>query len=622
MVDNTIVLQLNAYVRPEIKESPSNEWVLNGDNNDFYQYIIDRYNGSPTNSAVIDSYTRMTYGLGLNVDTPLFNKKEVRRIVKDFNMFGEASFELLYLKGKPVSAIHIPKEKIAPEKADENGNITGYWYCYNWNKKNEFPPKRFDAFKYGKGAKRSEIVVIKDYQVGQFYFSNPSYFSAMPYAELEEEIANFFINHVKNKFMVSTIVNVNNGIPESEEERRKLARQYQNGTSGTSNAGVIVVSFNDNKDNATTIEQVQVVDAYQQYQYLGEEARRQICVGHKVVSTSIIGIDKSTGFSSNADEIETAFNETMLNVIQPIQENLLDVFQEIANMSGIKETLEFVNLRQPKVDEAQKADAALTPDEQAISDAKISYNGAQIASAIDIFAKVKEGILTTEQAIVFLVQFLNIEANVAQTLFTSGTTPIQQLAKISLSQVVTPIADPLIELGEIIDESEWECIDEVPVSGEPILTETSLHLAKTFSSFPNVKSEQDNDLFKIRYSYSGPKADDKTRDFCRKMLSADKVYRKEDIELASSKVVNPGFGPKGADTYNIWLYKGSVNCRHFFMRKIYLRRNNKNISVNEARKMILQLDPKDRQKAKWEENDPLVAQPAQSSNNYFRLPKE
>jgi hypothetical protein len=545
MTDNTIVLQLNSYVRPEIKESPYKEWVLNGDNNEFYQYIIDRYNGSPTNSAVIDSYTRMTYGLGLNVSTPLFDKKEVRRIVKDFNMFGETSFELLYLKGKPVKAIHIPKEKVAPEKADENGNITGYYYCYNWNKQNEFTPKRFDAFKYGKGAKRSEIVVVKDYQVGQFYFSNPSYLSAMPYAELEEEIANFFINHVKNKFMVSTIVNVNNGIPESEEERRKLARKYQNGTSGTNNAGVIVVSFNDNKDNATTIEQVQVVDAYQQYQYLGEEARRQICVGHKVVSTSIIGIDKSTGFSSNSEEIETAFNETMLNVIQPIQENLLDTFQEIANMSGLKETLEFVNLRQPKADEAQK---------------------------------------------------------------------------VTLSQVITPTAEPLIELGEIIDESEWECIDEVAVSGEPILTETSLHLAKTFSSFPNVKSEQDTDLFKIRYSYAGSGSGE--RDFCNKVISANKVYRKEDIELAGSKVVNKGFGPKGADTYDLFLYKGGVNCKHFWMRKIYLRRNNKNISVNEARKMILELDPKDRQKAKWQDNDPLVAQPAQASNNFFKLPKE
>lgn len=619
MADNNIVLQMASYVRPEIKESQGKEWVLNGDNNDFYNYIIDRYNGSPTNSAILDTYTRMTYGLGLNIGVPLFSKNEVRKILKDFCLFGEASFELMYQKNKPVKAVHIPKQMVAPEKADDKGNITGHWYCYDWKQKNKYKPKRFDAFKYGKGANRSEIVVIKDYQVGQFYFSNPSYLSAMPYAELEEEIANFFINHVKNKFMVSTIINLNNGIPESEEERNKIAKKYTNATTGTSNAGVVVVSFNDNKDTATTIEQVQINDAYQQYDFLSKEARYQICVAHKA-NGSIIGVEKSTGFSSNAEEIQTAFNETMLNVIQPMQEVILDVFQEVATLAGINETLSFIPLREAKADEAQsgQSDAVITPEQQAISDAKISYNGAQIASAIDIFAKVKEGILTTEQAIVFLVQFLNIDANIAETLFTSGRAPIEQLAYIAkMSKIeINPVADALIELGETIDEEEWECIDEMQMNGEPQLTETALHLAKVPSSFPNATSEQDTSLFKIRYSYAGEKTGE--REFCNKMLNANKVYRKEDIELAGTKVVNAGLGLKGADTYNIWLYKGGVNCKHFWMRKIYLRKNNSSLSVNEARKMILELDPKDRAKAKWQENETLVAQPAQASNNFFK----
>jgi hypothetical protein len=179
------------------------------------------------------------------------------------------------------------------------------------------------------------------------------------------------------------------------------------------------------------------------------------------------------------------------------------------------------------------------------------------------------------------------------------------------------IADELINLGEEIDDNEWELIDDVKMNGEPTFGELELKLAKVPSSFPNVKSEQDTSLFKIRYSYGG--SSEGQREFCNKMIKANKVYRKEDIDLASTKVVNPGFGPKGADTYNLWLYKGSVNCKHFWMRKIYLRRNNSSLSVNEARKMILALDPKDRKDAKWEENDKLVAQPAQASNNYFRL---
>jgi hypothetical protein len=308
----------------------------------------------------------------------------------------------------------------------------------------------------------------------------------------------------------------------------------------------------------------------------------------------------------------------MLNVIQPKQEIILDAFQEVFTLAGGKETLEFVPLRQAKTDEAKSGEdnAILTPEQQAISDAKISYNGAQIASAIDIFAKVKEGILTTEQAIVFLVQFLNIDASVAETLFTSGKAPIEQLAMLSKVQLQNPIAEPLIELGEDIDENEWECIDETAISGEPQLTETALHLAKVPSSFPNATSEQDTSLFKIRYQYAGAKEGE--RDFCNKMISANKVYRKEDIELAGSKVVNAGLGLKGADTYSIWLYKGGVNCKHFWMRKIYLRKNNTSISVNDAKKMILDLDPDKRKDAKFQENNPLVAQPAQASNNYFK----
>jgi hypothetical protein len=105
------------------------------------------------------------------------------------------------------------------------------------------------------------------------------------------------------------------------------------------------------------------------------------------------------------------------------------------------------------------------------------------------------------------------------------------------------------------------------------------------------------------------------------MIKADKVYRKEDIELAGSKVVNKGFGPNGTDTYNIWLYHGGVNCKHFWMRKIYLRKNNKSISVNEARKMILDLEPSERAGAKWEENDKRVATPTFDQPNRGALPK-
>jgi hypothetical protein len=512
------IFKLESYVRPDIVEKYGTDWVLNGYNNEFFQYIIDRYNGSPTNSAVIDAYSQMIYGLGLNIQIPLLPKKEVRRIVKDFEMFGMASFEVMYLQNAPVKIVHVPTEKIAPEKANDEGNITGYFYSYDWNNQMKYPPKRMDAFGYGKGAKRSEIFVIKDYQVGQFYFSNPSYLSALPYAELEEEIANFCINYVKNKFSVGTIINVNNGIPESEEERGKISRQYKSTATGTDNAGAVVIAFNDNKENATTVEQIQIVDGYQQYEFVSKHAQDNICTAHKLVSKSMIGISTGSGFSSTADEIQMAFDESMMNVIQPKQEIILDAFQQIASMVGVQTNLEFLSLR-PKVE-------AVQPSEQ-----------------------------------------------------------------LSLS------AQLLIDLGEDIDIDGYELESVKPVD---YAEEDAIKLAtSTGVAFPNRKSIYDTEYNLVRYRYAGNIAPE--REFCVKMMKANKIYRREDIEAMGSVVVNPGFGmhPNPDNPYSIWLYKGggllSANhpggtCKHYWEKLIFRKKDIKvdtksPIAIDDAKKL-------------------------------------
>jgi len=190
-------IELSSYIRPEIKETSSKDWVLNGENNSFYQYIIDRYNGSTTNSAIIDSYSLMTYGLGLNVEQDYISKDNLRRICKDFVMFGESTIEVRYVNNKVSKLFHVAKQRVVPAKAVE-GDINKYYYSFDWSELSKYPAQPFDAFSKGKGATRSEIFDIRDYQVGQFYFSNPPYISCLPFAELEEELSNYYINHIKN----------------------------------------------------------------------------------------------------------------------------------------------------------------------------------------------------------------------------------------------------------------------------------------------------------------------------------------------------------------------------------------------------------------------------------------
>ena len=584
-------IQMSNYIRPEIKEVQGKKWVLNGNNNEFYKTIIDAYNGSTTNSAIIDSYAQFIYGKGLTSSdkitkasqwaalTSIFSKKDLRRICKDFEMFGEASVEVKYLNNKVQKVFHIAKEKVAPEVANEDGDITGYYYSYDWTKTNKYKPERYDAFGFGSGSgERSEIYIIRDYQVGQFYYSNPSYVSGLSWAAFEEEFQNYCIKHIQNGLSFGYIINMNAGVQASEIEIMETTHKIRKNLTGSEKAGNFFLNWNDNKDSEITITALEVSEAHKQYEYLTAEARQQLCTAHKLTSPMLVGIKEASGFSSNAEEIKVGFAELMINVIRPKQEIILDGLMDILTANGISLDLQFEDLRSEEVvgnvlDQTDKAD----------SDAAVSYNGAQIASAIDIFAKVKEGILTTEQAIVFLVQFLNIPASVAQALFTQQSAAVTQLSSHDFS-----------DLGEDIDLNEWELISAEPVdydkeeerdaelerlnSTTVKLMNVAMEAVSTGTARTKSVSEQDTKLYITRYRYSGNPNPE--REFCKAMMKAKKLYRKEDIELMSQRNVNPGFGmrPNPNQPYDIFLWKGGGllsdafpfgTCKHFWVREMY-----------------------------------------------------
>ncbi len=581
------IINLSNYIRPEIKEVSGKKWVLNGKNNEFYQTIIDAYNGSPTNSAIIDSYSQFIYGKGLTSKDrntkpsewaaiiSLVSKKDLRKICKDFEMFGEAALEVKYLKNKVQKCFHIAKQKVAPEVANEEGDIDGYYYCYDFSNVNKYKPERFDAFGFGEGTQeRSEIYIIKDYQVGQFYYSNPSYVAGISWAKMEEEISNYSINHIQKGLSFGHIINMNSGIQESAETIQENTRQIRNHLTGSQNAGAFFLNWNDTKESEITISALEVSNAHEQYAYLSLESKNQLCTSHKLTTPMLVGVKDAAGFSSNADEIKVGFEELMINVIKPKQEIILDSLMEIFAVNAIALDLQFESLRAEDVIEGIVGTDAIA------NDAAISYNGAQIASAIDIFAKVKEGILTTEQAIVFLVQFLNIPAAVAQSLFTSQAAPITQLSTQNY--------------GEEIDLNEWELISSDPVDYDKEieldaevqrlnnvatnLMRVGLASASTGTARTKSPSVQDTELYITRYRYGGNASPE--REFCKKMINANKLYRKEDIEDMSQKNVNPGFGmhPNPDQPYDIFLWKGggllseafpSGTCKHFWMREMY-----------------------------------------------------
>jgi len=59
------IVNLNAYTSPVIQENNRKQWVEYGADNNYYQYLIDRYNGSATNNAIINGVCELLYGKGI-----------------------------------------------------------------------------------------------------------------------------------------------------------------------------------------------------------------------------------------------------------------------------------------------------------------------------------------------------------------------------------------------------------------------------------------------------------------------------------------------------------------------------------------------------------------------------
>ena len=551
----------------EVKPS-GKTYVLNGKNNEGYDYVINRYKYSPTNAAILDSYYSYTYGQGLTANymanqaiqmakvNKLFTKDTVRKLVKDYTLFHECSFEVILGKtGNEIAEInHLPKNKVVPNEVDENGVINSYWYSYDWSDLRKYPPTEIPVFVQGTTEKKT-VFVIKEYSINDFYFARPSYYSGLNYAELEEQISVYCVNHIKNGLSAGHIINVNEGVTD-DEVKTQFERNIIKKWTGANNANKFILSFNSNKDNATTIETITIADAHQQYQFLTEEARKQLLTAHKVVSGAILGIQSGTGFSSNADEIATAFDETMLNVITPMQNALTDGFEYVLGQNQITLQLYFENLRDVDVENNKN---------------ESSYNGAQISSAVEILQNVKDGILTKEQAMVFLIQFLKLDKDVAVSMFTVGSS-VQKL-----SEEKKKIGIELIDLGEDEDLENYELIECKPVDYEEE-EKLTYKFATTGTANSNRRSVYDTDFYLFRYRYAGNSSPE--REFCKNMMNAKKIYRREDIEAMGDVTVNPGFGkhPNPNNPYSIWRYKGGGllsatftggTCKHYWEKLTY-----------------------------------------------------
>ena len=537
------IINLSGYETPSIKESTRHDWVEYGDDNNYFGELIEKYTGSPTNSRCVNGISDLIYGRGLSATDSednavqfgqmqqILQDKDVRRIVSDLKLLGQAAIQVVYNKRKTkiMQLKHFPTETLRAEKA-KDGKVQAYYYHPKWNElKPSDKPKRIPAYKFGRKSETVELYCVKPYKAGFYYYSPVDYQGCLQYCSLEEEVSNYHINNIQNGLQPSMLLNFNNGIPSDEAQQIIESKIYEK-FSGSSNAGKFILCFNEDSEAQANVEPINLPDAHAQYEFLAKESREKIMIGHGVVSPILLGIKDNTGFGNNAEELRTASVLMDNIVIRPFQTLLINAFNELLAFNGINLNLYFVTLQPIEFTELENIETKIKREEE---------TGEKLSSQEKNDFNDEEG---------------------------------------------DDLLSQLESLGEKVDENDWELIHTEKVEDtEAEFDFTKLAEVSKDDAKPNKVSSQDNSTYKVRYSYGPVRNSADSRRFCQRMellTGQNLVFRKEDINMMSFRGVNKELGHKGQN-YSLFKYKGGVNCHHYWELKVYKKKVSDNNLVSE-----------------------------------------
>ena len=405
----------SAFQPIDIKPVIGRKWITNGVDNINFQRYKDAYDDSPTNSSIINAFVSYIFGEGLidknGIDLRKYIKQEdVELICQDYKTYGGYSAQVIWGKGTiPARIEYLPIAKQGINVDDEM-NVDGFWYSWDWKNRYRYRPAFYPIFD-GTRKQDLEILYVRR-PTAESFFPVPDYFSGIPWAKVEGELANGALHHFQNGMEDVTIVNYNNGRIADEEVAKKEALRVREKVVGTNNKSKLLVSFNESADEALIIDRISPPELNQQNVFYSEEAERKLIVAHSAPPILFSGSNQGGGFSNNADEREVATQELFRKHINPAREVILRGLQEVFNLINPDIVLDFKNFEAEKALTEEKTteistentpivgENAVVLDEKTLeAQANLKGSVGGVQALLEIQASYASGTTTYESAI-------------------------------------------------------------------------------------------------------------------------------------------------------------------------------------------------------------------------------
>jgi hypothetical protein len=601
---DVINLKLQAHKTPVFKEEKSKEWIIYGADkeggyyNNYPGYLLYLFNRSSKHNAFINGKVLYICGAGVGFDSTdlsiedialandFINKENtnfdtlkdiVKKCVLDKKLFGGYYLEVIWNKaGNNFEVLHFPYNNLRKAK-----DADGYWYSKDWSKQKQSPEETdleyIPLFDPEKPTGR-QIFVSKEYRPDLDAYPLPDYVASAVYAEVDVELSNYRLNAIKSGFNAGTILNFSNGRP-TEEEKEEIEARLKEKFTGTDRANSLLITFSGNKDSAPTIEHLTPQNVDSQLTELNDQVIQELIIGHHIPNPMLVGIKtagelgtkdqindsyelyKNTYIIPNQAEIEKDFNYLLklkgflnriyLKELDPIEEQL--PIEEKIKVMTKNEVREMYGL--PPLEEEIKpivSSAIHRFDDQVCEHSFASES--EIDEVIEIFKMFGDD---RENYEVIEQKFMNEENRFD---FAVDVSPLSKQIKRDIVGLLDK--DPLMDNKTIADtlrikedrvadlindmvKEELIKVKETNTGGQ----KKDIRVPTTEAIRTSNKIGTDTEDYKIMYTYewrTGVKPDKRnSRKFCVKLLDANKMYSRAQIEQIS-KIVG----------YDVWNYRG------------------------------------------------------------------
>lgn len=303
-------------------------WVNWGSRNDYPNLLLNLYANSPTHAACIHFEVQSIIGGGVDYEQMKVDGSQlqpnyqqnwdelIRSIATDYALYGSFAIQIIKNKdGKTFSFWHMPLDKVRWSEYDEDGQITSYWISRDWTAPTKYPPFEVPAFDMLEDYETIEkgtpyLYVYRPFNPLQTYYTSPRYLSAIKAIQSEIEYLNFDLKSTVNSFVPAGMLVLNE--TETDEQRQAIINNIQQMFTGSENANSLMVTFRSNiEQNKPEFVPFQTSsENFNLFDSANARNINRILASHQIPNASLVGLPDvgSTGFASEADKLEVAFN--------------------------------------------------------------------------------------------------------------------------------------------------------------------------------------------------------------------------------------------------------------------------------------------------------------------------